>query len=255
MKNLLSKLTLGICPLLLAGCVVVYVADRKPCPECSPGKAETAAFAEKKARGPGFTLFNVDFGPSREIDSTQTGAAVVGKNGDHWNTVARPFDDHHTEDALKWADAKPCPIKVEMLNLGGAWGFRGGLGLDSAMLDNFNYPANNKGGNSRVILHDVPAGTYDLYIYGHGDQPNYFGDYSVKSGAVDYGRKTTYAPDNSGQETQWIENRQYVRFSGLEVKAGDSIEILIRPGRPVKADYGRMISDAMIAGLQLVSAK
>jgi len=253
MKILSRNLLLCSSLFLLSGCVVICVGGKgDKCPCCNPASVEhdkDDAPAKPQASA-GHTLFNVDFGPWRGSESEQTGPAAIGRQGDYWNTVGQPFNDAHTEGDLKWADGKASPIKVEMRNLGGGWGFSGGLGLTSKMLDNFNYPANNKGGNSHVVLHNVPAGKYDLFIYGHGTQADYFGDYSVKSGETTYGRRTTYAEDNSGQDAKWIENRQYVKFSDIKVGDGEPIEILIRPGNPVEAN-GRTISDAIIAGLQL----
>jgi hypothetical protein len=98
------------------------------------------------------------------------------------------------------------------------------------MLDTFNYPANNRGGNSQVILHQVPPGKYDLYIYGDNPVPLYYGDYTLTVGGRSYGRKTTFQEGDSGQSTEWVEGSQYVKFAGVKVAPGDKVEILIRPG-------------------------
>ena len=98
--------------------------------------------------------FNIDFGSG--APSKQVGPAAAGRAGDFWNTASVAFNDHHTESDLKFAGGNPSPIEVEMINLGGGWSFHGAMGVKSPMLDTYNYPAGNKGGNSTVILHQVP---------------------------------------------------------------------------------------------------
>jgi hypothetical protein len=142
-----------------------------------------------------------------------------------------------------------------MLNLGGGWGSGGNMGMDSPMLDTFDYPANNKGGDSKVILHRVPPGKYSVYIYGHGLDPLYYGDYTLTVGDREYGRKTTSHKWDAVKNTKWVEGSQYVRFSGVKVAAGENIRILIQPGGEVTTPDGRQIQDAIICGLQLIPVK
>jgi hypothetical protein len=202
-----------------------------------------------------FETFNIDFGPKRTDASGQSGPAATGRDGDFWNTVSVPFNNDHTESSLKFADGQPSPIDAELINLGGSWGNSGKMGVKAPMLDSFNYPANNQGGNSRVILTNVPAGTYSLYIYGHGTDPLYNGDYTVSVAGHDYGRKQTSTGHDAIENTNWIEGSQYVRFDAIPVTSGDDLEILIRPGGQVTDPSGRTFADAMICGLQLVRTR
>jgi beta-lactamase regulating signal transducer with metallopeptidase domain len=199
--------------------------------------------------------FDVDFGPAVGTPSEQVGPAAAGKAGDFWNTVAIVFNDHHTEGDLKFAGGEPSPIEVEMINLGGACSAGGRMGIKSPMFDTYNYPLGNKGGDSTVILHHVPAGKYQIYIYGHGLDPLYYGDYTLTVGTRNYGRKQTYHKDDAGQKTQWVEGSQYVKFSNVKVGSGEDMEILIRPGGQVSDPSGRTFADAIIFGLQLIPAK
>ena len=96
------------------------------------------------------------------------------------------------------------------------------------MLDHYDYPTGNKGGTAQVILHNVPPGKYSLYIYGHGPQAAYYGDYTVSAGGRDYGRKQTSDKVEAGKYTKWVEGIQYVKFSSVKVGAGEDMEILIR---------------------------
>jgi hypothetical protein len=207
------------------------------------------SLAAQSAAGP---IFNIDFGPGRSAPTKQVGPAAVGNDGDFWNSIAIGFNNDHTESSLKFADGEPSPIAVELINLGGGWGNEGKMGIKTPMLDSFNYPVNNQGGNSRVILYHVPPGTYALYLYGHGIQPLYYGDYAVSVAGRDYGRKQTTTGTDAVENTDWVEGSQYVRFPALAVVAGENIEILIRPGGQITDHLGRIVSDAMICGLQLV---
>lgn len=68
-----------------------------------------------------------------------------------------PFDSDHTELGLLDADRYRSPIQVRLLNLGGSWGQAGKLALRDPMIENFDYPVNNQGGDARVTLSHVPT--------------------------------------------------------------------------------------------------
>jgi hypothetical protein len=195
--------------------------------------------------------FNIDFGPSRSTPSKMVGPAAAGKTGDFWNTVGSAWDDDHTESELKWATGEPAPITVRMVNLAGTWQFDGQMGIRCQMMDDFNYPKNNQGGNAKVVLGRVPAGSYDLYIYGHGVDPTYFGDYTLTIGSRNFGRKATSNQFNGAEQKEWVEGGQYVKYSDIDVRSGEDMEILIRPGGEM-SDGVRAFADAIIFGLQLV---
>ena len=213
----------------------------------SPGKAHkpAAELADVKPQ-----TFNIDFGSG--APSEQVGPAAAGRAGDFWNTVSVGFNDHHTESDLKFAGGDRSPIEVEMINLGGGWSSSHTLGVKAPMLDTYNYPTGNRGGNSTVILHHVPPGNYTVYIYGHGPNPVYYGDYTLTVGTHDYGRKQTSSKMDAIRNTKWVENSQYVKFSKVKVGAGEEIEVLIQPGAQVTDPSGRTFADAMICGMQLI---
>jgi beta-lactamase regulating signal transducer with metallopeptidase domain len=196
---------------------------------------------------------NIDFGSGSP--SEQTGPAVVGGASDFWNSVAVPSNDHHTASNLKFAEGDPSPIEVEMINLGGCWSSGSTMGVESPMYNTYNYPTSNRGGNSTVILHHVPPGKYALYIYGHGPDPLYYGDYTLTVGTRNYGRKQTSHKRDAMRNTEWVEGSQYVKFSNVKVGEGEEVELLIRPGEQVTDSTGRTFADAMICGLQLVPVK
>jgi hypothetical protein len=201
--------------------------------------------------------FNIDFGSGHP--SGQVGPAAAGRAGDFWNSVMpvdNPgFNNQHTESDLKFAGGDPSPIEAELINMGGCWGNGHRMGVKAPMLDTFNYPTGNQGGNSTLILRYVPAGKYTLYLYGHGTDPAYYGDYTLTVGTRNYGRKQTSHKEDAARNTKWVEGSQYVKFSNVKVNEGEEIEVLIQPGGQVTDPAGRTFADAMICGLQLVPAK
>lgn len=195
-------------------------------------------------------IFNIDFGPGKG-NTKQVGPAAVGNDGDFWNSVDTGNNDH-TESGLKFADGQPSPIEVESINLSGGWGNEGKMGVKAPMLDTFNYPVNNQGGDARVILYHVPPGTYTLYLYGHTLYPTQNGDYEVSVAGRNYGRKQTSSSSDAVTNTDWVEDSQYVRFTAVVVAEGENLEILIHPGNRTIVSGGRSVADATINGLQLV---
>ena len=197
-------------------------------------------------------IFNIDFGvaPSR-----QTGPAAAGHEGDFWNVVSVAWNNDHTETGMKFASGEPSSIQVRMINLGGGWGSSGRMGVKAPMLDSYNYPVNNQGGNAQVILKAVPAGRYDVYIYGHEQYPSSYGDYTLTVGNHEYGRKATSNKSDAIENTTWVEGSQYVKYSGVEIGSDDDVIILIQPGGQVTDHFGRTFADAVICGLQLVPLK
>jgi hypothetical protein len=242
----------------LAGQPVVVARAQEPAPqqsivssqsEPSPRKHWSDAELSEVKPQP----FNVDFGSGSP--SGQEGPAALGKPGDFWNGVSEGFNEHYTKGDLKFAAGDPSPIEVEMINLGGGWGIPGALGGKSPMLENYNYPTGNRGGNSTVLLHHVPAGKYQVYVYGAGASPGYYGDYTLSAGGREYGRKQTSKKGDAMRKPKWAEGCQYVRFSGVKVERGEDVKVFIQPGAAVTDGSGRSFADAFIAGLQLIPVK
>jgi hypothetical protein len=122
-------------------------------------------------------------------------------------------------------------------------------------MDSFIYPVNNRGGDSLVTLFNIAPGAYDIYVYGHGTDPLYYGDYTVMVGDKSYGDKQTTHEKDAVENTKWVEGSQFVRFNDVAVGKDEFIMIRIQPGGTVRDAGGRTFADAMICGLQLVPTK
>jgi hypothetical protein len=193
---------------------------------------------------------NISFGRWRKDGAVLPhGAAAAGDAQDLWNAVGMPWQKDHIAEGLVDARGEPTPVRARLVNLGGGWAFSGQLALSRAcpMIDSFNYPQNNQGGLAEVVLVDVPAGGYELLVYGVGTEEAFCGDYGVFVGDRFVGRKQTSAERGAHANT-WVEGGQYVRFP-VRVGEGEAIDIVIRPGGVMRE--GR-VADAFIAGLQLV---
>ena len=188
-------------------------------------------------------LLNINFGVWDSMPSPKVGASAVGSDGDFWNTVAQAWNNNRFKEGLKYSDNETGHINIRLINLGGGWGNGKMMGVKDAMLDSYNYPQYNQGGDSQVILTGVPEGLYSLYIYGHASATAN-GDYEVSVDGENLGRKITSPTQEAITSTNWVEGLQYVKFPNLNVKNGE-IKIYIRPG-------GAPFYDTIINGLQLI---
>ena len=66
-------------------------------------------------------------------------------------------------------------------------------------------------GDFTVTIHNLPAGTYDFYIYGHGNNDNQNGKYSIAvGGGSATADKSTPSSGSDWKTADWQELRQYV---------------------------------------------
>lgn len=208
---------------------------------------------QTSSTGRSLTTLNIDFGhwqewgPSRKI-----GPAAVGEENDFWNVVAIPWNNDHTEGGLVDALKAKSEIQIRMVNLAGGWAQVGELGLSDPMLNTYNYPQNNRGGESQVEISHLQQGTYSLYIYGTSSYENFYGDYSVTVEDTNYGRKSTKAGPAAITAKDWTEGIQYVKFTGLKSPSNGKIKITIHEGKPFGVN-GRTDTNTLICGLQLIT--
>src|SRR6266567_886646 len=176
------------------------------------------------------TLLNVDFGAG--TNSAKVGFAATGQSADdYWNLYSR--DDgrggYRTVGAvsnLKRADGTVSAVGLSVINAPGAWQ----NGAADPMYNVYLYPFD--GGNITVTVTNLPAGSYDLFLYGHGgpgvDSANSV--FQVVSGSRDYGRKAT-TTTSGWTSPVWQEGQQYVVFRDVGVvNAGGSVTVTVFPG-------------------------
>jgi hypothetical protein len=190
----------------------------------------------------GAELINVDFGagPATEM----VGPAATGESPtDFWNYYERRFLGGNYVGSgivrnLRLADGTATSAWMSVANAEGAWG----NGVPDPMYSGYLYPFNAD--PIVVTFWDLPVGTYQAYLYGHGgpgvDAANSV--FEVLVGGVSQGSKaTTTGP---GWATiVWKEGDQYVRFTEVVVESGNEVVI-----RVSKGGY----NEGYLAGVQLV---
>ncbi len=188
----------------------------------------------------GLPLIDVDFGSGTA--TTEVGFAATGQTtNDFWNFYTR--DDGNggyltfgSLVDLKHADGTTSSAGLTISNAAGSWG----TGAADYMYDGYLYPS--AGGNVVVTVTNLNAGTYDLYIYGHGAADNQNSTYQLSVGSLSYGNQTTLNGPGWGSSAVWQDGLQYVEFTNVVVGAGQNVTVTVLPASS---------SYAIIAGMQI----
>ena len=182
------------------------------------------------------SLLNINFGQNES--PTKVGFAAVGETAnDFWNFYTRDgaggWLTYGTLTDLKLADGTTTAMGVTLTvdNAPGSWG----NGSSDPMYNNYLYPFS---GIATIALTNMLAGQYDLYVYSHD------GNYHLDAGGTDMGTLTCNDPSPAGVPI-WQEGRQYVRFGGISVNAGDDVTLTV--------NSGLVDGFAVISGMQLVA--
>ncbi len=182
-------------------------------------------------------LLDVDCGAGF-AGSAKTGPAAVGQTAsDFWNFFTREdgIGSWRTFGALtglKLADGTVSTVGLTIANAPGAWP----NGSSDAMLNDYIYPFD--GGNVTVTITNLPAGQYDVLPYSLN------GSYEVASGGVSYGLKSCYGFPVANPPV-WTEGVQFVRFTNVQISAGQPLVITAKP---------TATDGALLSGFQIVSA-
>jgi hypothetical protein len=186
-------------------------------------------------------LMNIQFGVN---DSTRkVGPAAYGVSElDVWNLYSRDdgqggFRISGSVPNLLWADGSPSSAILQVDNAPGAWANDN----PDPMFGLYLYPFN--GNPITLTLSSLPAGTYDIYAYGHGGPPDVQNTlFEVHSGGIHFGAKRT-STRVGWNTTNWQENIQFVRFESVSVFPGHPLTVLSKPDA---------IPQAVVNGLQIV---
>ncbi len=194
----------------------------------------------------GALSMNIDFGyrygatEPNDYASDMTGAAVVGTAGNFWNGIEPRTSGSVTVSSLKDTAGNSTALSATVSGADGVWGTYAPH-IDQ-MWQEYIYSHNN---NIIVTLTGIPGGAYDFYIYGQGEGSGHSSVFSIDSdgiGTDEYGTKTTLGTIAPNLST-YIENSQYVKFTGVVVTAGTSVRISVLPG---------VSTDTILNGLQIV---
>jgi hypothetical protein len=189
------------------------------------------------SQGPGAFLLNMDFQGNNLTASSKTGFAALGFAAtDYWNYYMREdgqggWRTFGAVTNLRLADGTITEIGMTVANAPGAWC----AGSSDAMYDCYIYPFS---GNATITVTNLPAGVYDVLPYAVD------GNYEVTVGGVSYGIKSSL-DDPLSNPPVWTEGVQYARFTNVQVSAGQSLALTVRPG---------VSGYAVISGMQIVAS-
>ena len=184
-------------------------------------------------------MLDIKFGLGIGTDTNKVGFAATGlTTNDYWNVCISYEQTYVTLANLHWADTSSSGVNLTVLNAPGAWYNTTGDG----MYDSFIYPFN--GGNVTATLNNVPAGSYDFYLYGHSANAWENSKFQITIGTNTTVWKQTQDSTLAATSTNWAEGVQYVVFRNEAVSGSQSVVITCAPG-----DGG----SAVINGLQMIS--
>jgi len=202
-----------------------------------PGLAGYAIVAGIQIEKVGPALIDVDFdgwkGPSGPSD--KVGFAATGQTtNDFWNFYTRDDGNGGWRTSfnlpnLAFVDRKASGVGLTVDNAPGAWG----NGSYDPMYYGYIYPFS---GNATVTLTNLPAGSYNFYVYSQD------GNYDLDVGGSFIGNLTTSDMPLSSNPPVWTSGVQYAEFTSVSVGSGDQVVITVKPGT---AGY------AIIGGLQI----
>jgi hypothetical protein len=197
-------------------------------------------------------LININFCAAKNpygLSAVKTGFAAIGQTtNDYWNACSRdgatPFDflSFVAVPNLTNADGTPSGAGLTLANAPGSWG----NDVNDAMYYSYLYPFD--GGNLTLTVTNLPPGTYDVCVYGHGStqngtHQNMNGVYQLSGGAIDYGTQSTATSGTNWATTNWHEGQQFVVFRNIYVTGpADALVVTGLPG---------VSGEALIAGVQI----
>jgi len=162
---------------------------------------------------------------------TKTGPAAIGvASGDLWNVYSRDttglwdWQEGGSVANLKWTDGSDSGVNLTVTNAQGAWF----TFSDDSMMQSYLYPIGRSGALISTLT-NLPPQRYDIYVYAHGQPDAENAQIELKVGGTNVAtRSTSSLPGWSGPG--WVDGNQFVLFSGVEVAAGQTVEIISRGG-------------------------
>jgi hypothetical protein len=176
-------------------------------------------------------LLNIDYGAHlNPYLRAKSGPAAVGRNlSDQWNLYSRDgtngaFLSSNQLSNLVWSDGQLSSISISVTNAAGAW-----YTLDpDPMFESYLYPL-GRSGNIGSTLSNLPAGTYDIYVYAHGQIPGENGVIQLTTPSNNFGtRSTSHSP--GWDVPSWTEGNHYVLFRNVILLESEPLQIVAKPG-------------------------
>ncbi len=131
---------------------------------------------------------------------------------------SHPFEALATTPNLVWSDGTPSNAGIIVTNASGTWV----SGSTDRMMNIYLY---NFGGTAYFTVTNLPAGRYDVLVYGLGGPDEEINTrFFVQSGITRLGPLTTN-PSTGWRTRPWTEGIQYVKFPNVSVESGSALQI------------------------------
>lgn len=193
----------------------------------SQSDADTKAYsaALEAAQDALVCLYDFDVGGIVSIDFVEferspgkTGYAAIGLTGDDfWNQVITSVSG---TDGGIMLDSEGRDLGVSLTCP--SHGFKHSSHPDILMKQG------HQDTDSTYKIYGLPTGSFDLYLYGHGDANNENTVFSVSNGVTTFGPESTV--NGTGWETNtWVEGMQFVKIP-ITVTAGQTVQITVGDG-------------------------
>gem|GEM_PF-5949542 len=179
----------------------------------------------------GQPLLNVRFATDANV--AKTGPAAIGHGpNDYWNLYSRDvpgtggskWRQSGVLQDMKWSDGTPSPVGLEVQNAAGAWF----TDSPDPMMYSYLYPL-SKTGNITMTFTALPPGTYEVYVYAHGQPDIENSQISVSSAGIQLGPlATTVQP--GWNTSNWQDGIQYVCFKNVSVVPNQPLIVTSAPG-------------------------
>lgn len=167
-------------------------------------------------------LLNIDFGVTGNMYgwSDKSGYAATGfGSGDIWEAIS-----YYYNSALVWSDGSNSGASVSLNNSASQSDTPSvGFSHPDAMFNEYNVRSGTNVLGATIT--QLPAGTYDVYVYAHRGTANGNSKVTLKRAGVTLGSATTTS-EAIGSTEAWNEGRQYVLFRNVTVVAGQGLEVL-----------------------------
>ena len=171
--------------------------------------------------------FTADKNPAFQVKS---GPAAVGlQASDYWNVYSRDASSMYdwrsegTVANLRWANGGESGASISVTNAAGFWT----TAASDAMLNTYLYPLG--AGTISIYVRNLPAGNYNIFLYGHGPVAGQNSVFKLSSADAAYGVLST-TTTSDWANPQWLEGRQYVTFKNVQVTAEKPVIIQVDPG-------------------------
>lgn len=184
-------------------------------------------------------LMDISFGGN---PPTKTGFAAVGlTTSDYWNPYGTSYGGltYGVITNLAWVDGASSGASLLVSNA--PYSFAWIVHPPDPMYDRGSYVNT---GRITLTLTNMSAGTYDFYVYAHGNASNLNQTVDLVSAGQDYGSQTTASAGTNWTSTRWQEGQQYVLFWAIPVTQNSNVVITVTNGGGG--------TSSMVNGIQIV---